>query len=315
MNYILFIFVFLIVLFLYLHINHQLKVSNDLGIIELDKPTKDELEMECDIKQPIIFKYVNDDIKQLCNLNSITQFYSKYELNLIDKEKDAKYIININQLQDLLINDKNGVITSHNNTLFIKEMNLDTILNENDVFLKPSMLINTKYDIILGSQNSSLKLEYNDSYRNYLYVTQGSVNIRLIPPKYTYLLYHEKDYLNYNFYSLINVWNVQPEYINKFNKVKYVDITLKEGDMIYVPSYWWYSLQFNRISSICKFQYYTYMNYLSILPTILMHNIYKVKMKQTKNFLKTETDVYKLNNEHDNEITNETEKIEKNKLE
>ena len=75
MNYILFIFIFLIVLFVYLHINHQLKVSNDLGIIDLDKPTKEELEEECDSKQPVIFKYENDEIKQLCNLKSITQFY------------------------------------------------------------------------------------------------------------------------------------------------------------------------------------------------------------------------------------------------
>ena len=61
MNYLFNIFIFAIVLFLYIHIQFQLKTSNDLEVYNIEKPSKDKLEDICDIRQPVIFNYDNED--------------------------------------------------------------------------------------------------------------------------------------------------------------------------------------------------------------------------------------------------------------
>jgi lysine-specific demethylase 8 len=308
MNYILFSFIFLSVIFIYLHIYHQLKKSNDLGIIKLDNPTKDELEEECDLKQPLFFKYNNDNLKTSCNLNSITQIYPNYYLNLFNetiikplvKKSSLCYSpVNISELQELLLNDKDGIIISQNNEEYLKEMQLNSIIQENDLYLKPPLTCSSIYDIIIGTKDATTKLEYNDSCRNYLFVTQGTIKLRLIPPQYSSSLYSNNDYIHYKFESPINVWDVQEEYKKKYYRVRYVDVVLQEGDIIYIPPYWWYSIKFNKISSISKMRYYTYMNYLSIIPKIAFHKLYRIKYRNNSIKDKLTINIDTVNNSND----------------
>ena len=63
MNYLLSIFVFSVVLFLYIHIQFQLKTSNDLEVYNIIKPSKDRLEEICDIRQPVIFRFGNEELE------------------------------------------------------------------------------------------------------------------------------------------------------------------------------------------------------------------------------------------------------------
>ena len=71
MNIVLSIIIFSIVLFIYLHIYFQLKKSSDLEIYEIDKPSKEKLEEICDLRQPLMFDFVNERINEMCNLNYI----------------------------------------------------------------------------------------------------------------------------------------------------------------------------------------------------------------------------------------------------
>ena len=41
--------------------------------------------------------------------------------------------------------------------------------------------------------------------------------------------------------------------------------------ILYVPPYWWYSIYYSKMSSICSFKYGTFMNTLSILPELSMY--------------------------------------------
>ena len=43
-----------------------------------------------------------------------------------------------------------------------------------------------------------------------------------------------------------------------------MEVTLQEGDIIYIPAYWWYSIKFDNVGSLCEFKYRTYMNTLAI---------------------------------------------------
>ena len=121
-----------------------------------------------------------------------------------------------------------------------------------------------------GSVGSKTPLRYNLNYRNFYYVTTGKINIKLIPPHSSKYLYSIKDYDNFEFRSPINVWNIQNEYKADFNKVKVLDVTLNKGEIIHIPAFWWYSIEYEKLSSVCSFQYRTFMNVLAISPHLVL---------------------------------------------
>ena len=123
---------------------------------------------------------------------------------------------------------------------------------------------------MFGSVNSTTPLRYEVNYRNYFYVTSGEIVLKLIPPNNTKYLYLQKDYDNFEFRSPINPWNVQNEYKIDFEKIRYLNVKLKKGDIIFIPAYWWYSIKFLKISSVCTLKYRTFMNVLAISPDIVM---------------------------------------------
>jgi hypothetical protein len=72
---------------------------------------------------------------------------------------------------------------------------------------------------------------------------------------------------------------VQKEYQKEFDKIKVLDITLREGQIIYIPAYWWYTIEYSELSTICNFQYRTYMNTISIIPELIMGILQKQNIK------------------------------------
>jgi hypothetical protein len=58
-HFLIFIFIFLFILTLYLHIIFNLKTSNNLEIYEINYTNKQQLENICNLKQPLIFNYID----------------------------------------------------------------------------------------------------------------------------------------------------------------------------------------------------------------------------------------------------------------
>jgi hypothetical protein len=52
---------------------------------------------------------------------------------------------------------------------------------------------------------------------------------------------------------------------------------LTKGQILFLPAYWWYSIEFGPTASMCSFKYKTYMNAVAILPHLVM------KLLQTQN--------------------------------
>ena len=89
------------------------------------------------------------------------------------------------------------------------------------------------------------------------------MQIKITPPKSCKYLYPIKDYDNFEFRSPVNIWDIQPKYKADFDKVKVLDINLTVGESIYIPAYWWYTIRYEKLSSICSFKYRTFMNSLA----------------------------------------------------
>jgi hypothetical protein len=84
-------------------------------------------------------------------------------------------------------------------------------------------------------------------------------------------LYPNYDYENFEFRSPVDPWSPQPKYVADFDKMKCLEFTLTPGKTLYIPAYWWYSIKFNKNTSISCFHYRTYMNNIAISPYIGMH--------------------------------------------
>jgi hypothetical protein len=142
------------------------------------------------------------------------------------------------------------------------------------------MVSNCDYDIMLGSENCCTPLRYELNYRNYFIVTQGKISVKLFPPKSAKYLNMVYDYENFEFRSPLNPWEIQTKYSADFDKIKCLDLELTVGKTIQIPAYWWYSIKFDKDTSISCFRYRTYMNNAAISPNIFMYALQSQNIKR-----------------------------------
>jgi hypothetical protein len=274
------IFVFFIVLFFYLHIQFHLKTSNELEIYEIDQASKDKLEEICDLRQPILIdismeeygnKIINTTNKQFL-LDNYPVFEVKIRNNA-DMSLDSDICVPVPlHVAVKLFNQYNiSSYFSEGNMEFLQETGVIKNMTYNDEYLRPYLVSNCYYDVLLSSKNLETPFRYDLNYRNYYLVTQGSIKVKLSPPKSSKYLYPINDYENFEFKSPINPWNPQSKYKADFDKIKCLEIVLVPGKIIYIPAYWWYSFKFDENTSVSCFKYRTYMNNIAISPNICMY--------------------------------------------
>ena len=58
-----------------------LKTSDDLEIYEVDQASKDKLEEICDIRQPVLFDFENQQIMETSNKDYISQVFKRTSLS------------------------------------------------------------------------------------------------------------------------------------------------------------------------------------------------------------------------------------------
>ena len=279
------IFVFCIILFVYLHVKFQLKTSDDLEVYEIERPDKNRLEELCDLRQPLLFDYENSQLSQTFHRAFMAKNYGGFDIKMRTpkdtsvKEELFHLPLKLSAALELVRKEAGGAsYFTENSTDFLEETGLSKILRSADEFIRPYMYCNGSYDFMVGGDGVYTPLKYEINYRNYIYVTEGEVTVRLTPPKNVRYLDEKKDYENFEFRSPVDIWNTQPEYTTSMEKTKYMDVKLVAGRILYLPPYWWYSIRFDKTASLLFFRYRTYMNNVAILPRLIMctlqnHNI------------------------------------------
>jgi hypothetical protein len=258
MNYLVSLLTICTIIVLYIHIVHQLKTSDDLELFELDTPSKNKLEEVCDLRQPLLFSYNEEHINQ-CILSKCME-YKAFDIVIYDSNYNP-FQSSLEKAMKLI--EDNKYISLHNST-FLNETMMYRYYSETDEYLRPPMVSSITYDILFGSVDCNTQLEYSTHYRNYLYVTEGSVNIKLTPPRNSKYLDVKKNYATETYYSTIDVWKHIPE------KIKFLEIKVNKGQMLFIPAYWWYSIQFEKDACVCTLQYKTVMNIVATLPDLFM---------------------------------------------
>lgn len=288
MEIILNIFIFCLILFIYIHIQFQLKISNDLEIFEIEKPSKDKFEEICDYRQPTIFHFNNKNIVSETNFTTILNKYFAFDMKVRNiqeiNQKDELYLpMSVHLVDKLLQKNNESSYYSENNKDLLNETGLIKPFRNNDLFFRPHMVSNCQYDVIVGSNYCYTPFRYELSYRNFFMPTSGKIKVKLSPPKNAKYFYTNYDYENFEFSSPINPWNPQPEYIHEFDKVKCLEFVIDVGKTLYIPPYWWYSFEFIEYSSISILKYKTYMNNVSVLPYFGLHLLQKNNVKRQTN--------------------------------
>jgi hypothetical protein len=269
------ILIFLIILTLYLHIFYHLKKSNDLEIYETTFTTKENLDNISKLRQPVVFNYDLNLVE--CERNFLIKNFSDKKINLKNIISNDSVPLNLSESIHLIDTDKKGSYYSEKNKHFLDETIIDKIKKrEQDII--PVFTCCSIYDILFGSNNSYTPLQYDINYKNYLYIAEGEVKIRMTPPINEKYLDIFIDYETMDITSRINVWKEQ-----NIENVKFIDIVVEKGNMIYIPPYWLYSIKFIEPTTIISFKYRTYMNLLAILPHLFIQMLQLQNIKPILN--------------------------------
>ena len=231
------------------------------------------MEEICDLRQPVLFDCDEDinKIVQTTNKTVLLDNYPVFEVKIRDNCEPNATTSSLEELYlplpmhiacKLFQEDPNSVYFSENNMDFLTETGVIKNMTYNDEFLRPRLVSNCNYDIMF---------RYELNYRNYFIVTQGSLYIKMAPPKSTRYLYPINDYENFEFRSPINPWTPQSKYKADFDKIKCLEIILSPGKFLFIPAYWWYTFKFSENTSVSCFRYRTYMNNIAISPNICMY--------------------------------------------
>ena len=294
MHYIIGIIIFVIIFIMYSHITNQYKRSEDLEIYEMDYENNSQLQEICDVKQPVIFEFetILPSVFTSANagLENLSNSYGQEMLNVKDTKDYTKsgkndsidgVHITCANARKLFLKDAGSHYYTENNGEFLEETGLIEKIQQVDTYLKPRFTVNTKYDYITGSPKTCTPLRYHYDYRHYYVVTSGKISVKMTPWKSCKYLHPIKDYDNYEFRSTFNTWETPaPE----MEKVRFLEYVVEKGSVLYIPPYWWYSIQFSDDTSIYAVTYNSLMNVIAYIPQwflyfIQQQNIYKKVVK------------------------------------
>ena len=95
----------------------------------------------------------------------------------------------------LFTEDKNATYFSENNSDFLVETGAVKNMSYNDDFLRPQLVSNCNYDVLMGSTNVETPFKYEINYRNYFFFV---LIHQLMQIEIRCACWHE---INYKFYQ------------------------------------------------------------------------------------------------------------------
>lgn len=302
MTFFISVVVFIIILFMYIHISNEYKKSQDMEIYELDFVSNQNLQSICNSNQPVIMNLINviPEFFKHMTLKKFLTMASSHPVMIKDIED---YNNTSNTSVDcialpfktalkLFDSDTKSRFFSDSNTEFTEDSGISEYMMDLDEYIKPVQTIQKKYDILFGSKDAHTPLRYTTSSRQFIVVSSGRIMVKMTPFKSTKYLHVVRDYENYEFRSEIDVWSPQPKFLEDWERVKFIEFDVSEGNVLYIPAYWWYSIKYcNNDDETCLlgYTYNTVMNRIANISDIVRHvvriqnTVVKISKDRTSN--------------------------------
>lgn len=317
-----YIILFFIVLFSYIHIQKQWKIEHDTEIYEYEYTSLKQLQSTCEYKQPIIFE-----------LNVPKPNFDIGTMQVKDT-RDKRGDLSIGSISLSFENTKN-LIQSDTNSAFYSDKNNISIIQHSDCkkwfhklesLLKPQFTMNVEYDILYGSRKTQTIPQFHHESHTFLYLPRETnrtyIRLKMISTKYNKYLKPYHDYVNYEFTSNMNLFNMENFPYSS------IDVLVKPGHVVFIPAYWYYSIEFqDKDTEICMVKFTTIANACAHLKHYCLYYLqqYNVQEKWWKplqnidvNLMLEETDDetdYNQDNNHDNDNDKNVDSTEKVKSE
>jgi ribosomal protein L16 Arg81 hydroxylase len=94
------------------------------------------------------------------------------------------------------------------------------------------------------------------------------------------------------------------------DRLKFLEFDISQGKILYIPPYWWYSIQYTSDSTfVCGFTYNSVTNYMANIKDI---GLYYLQQSNTKNKI---TKTIKIPPIHDISVNNDKEEENDEKIE
>ena len=301
---------FFVVSVFYFHVQQQWKRSGDLEIYEYKYSTYDDLQETCKCKQPFIFFLTHDPEIRPSELQNI-HIKDTREKKQASCENDTIYL-SFRSGSGLIETDKKSTFYSYRNQEEIqKDSSILKWFHSFDSFLQPSLSYSTEYDLLYGSKKAhTTTIMYHESH-NFLYLPPNTnnsfVRIRMTPYKSKAFFSVNMDYVNYEFWSDYDLFD------DDHPHVKSIEYLLERGQILFIPSYWFYSIEFqDKQNELCMFRYTTYPNILANAKHIFLYSIQQQNIEEK--WLKPLYSDLQNENIERKYLTEESEPIESEKM-
>jgi hypothetical protein len=242
-----FIIVFLLLIFIYIHMLFHWNVSNEIDIPHIATPNKDILEQVADSKQPFLFE------KDLTQVSDLAMTGHEKDVQITKPDNTTLYVPHKGMLNAI---KKEPYISNKNYNFVDVVLMKETPVSSLDQYLAPPMTMFKTKDIIYGNHGVATKLNRSANYRNYFVCLNGTVEIKLLPPRC------EDHLTNTN----IDLWNPTDNDTETIKECDVINITLSQGSIIHIPAFWWYTFKFKEQGCLLSMSYTTYMNAISQIP-------------------------------------------------
>uniref|UniRef100_A0A6C0HUA3 Cupin-like domain-containing protein n=1 Tax=viral metagenome TaxID=1070528 RepID=A0A6C0HUA3_9ZZZZ len=264
-------FFFFLVIFLYIHILQQYKYSDEKDVYEMDYIDNTNLQQSCQLLQPIVFS-TYEILPKLPSLDDAVGEVGTEHLSLgIMDETSTKYATPIPyQLAMNLLQDSTtkNYYSEHNETLLLQAAPefLEKI-QELDSFLQPPFTVQSHHDICIGAKGSYTPCRYHVNSRKFMVIQTGKITVKMAPwKKYAKNLHEIRDYELGEYRSNMNVWNPKEHHRREFDKIEFLEFDVDAGNILYIPSYWAYSIQYQEACTVMvEYTYRTLFNRLAFL--------------------------------------------------
>ena len=277
MNIFITILIFIVILLIYLHFMSEFKFVNKFSIYDVEYTNRSELQKICELKQPFVFEL---------QLQSQDNINKSQNMCVFDNSDNEFVSLSYSSLEELLEKDQGGNYYSMKNQDFAKN-EFPLTFSEINKYINPYFSWNTTYDVIMGSNNAHTSLLYLRESGMFIYVKSGNVNVKLMA--------YNKDHESSN----ICLWN-EDEPMN----CEIGDVSLTGSQVLFVPSWCMYTLQFDKNAVVYTITHQTPPNAIVNIPHYCMEFLQSQNTEEK--VLKT-IEIPKIAEEEEIEITNTDE--------
>lgn len=287
----LFYIVFFVCLFLYLHISVHYRKGEDLELFETDYVSPEALNESCQTLQPLLVLGVRG-VGSLPNVHQLTDANGSYEACLRDMRDflpcssssgvgdgngiggddlvaglkpiclPMSGILNI-----LSSNVEEGRYISEGNSEYLEEAGVyKKVRHWGEDRFAPSYNVWTKLDVWMGNKGAFTPLRVHRFYRQFLVPRgPGILTVKMTPWKSRKYLHAVRDDMMLETLSPIVPWGAPREdQKDSRSRLKFLEFVVKEGNALFIPPFWWYSVEFSGPNmAVYSYTYVSVMNWLA----------------------------------------------------